>query len=132
MQFFRTVIRKIRKYRSVAAFSSGVIAYQRQQYERAIALINKSMMINTEETSPYRYSILGKSFFALKRNEEAVKMLSKAYELYIDLGKFPSKVEAEEFKDFMTVYLQALKNSGMQDLVETCSKEASEFFKRAR
>ena len=77
-----SVARTIKQDSFEVNFSLGTLEFQRNEYEKAIALLNQARKENPDDTATLR--TLGHAYFKMKKNKEAMNFIRKAIDLAPD------------------------------------------------
>lgn len=108
------------QYYSVIAFNR----FMKKDYNRAIPLFKKVIELDPGCIHlEYIYSRLGRCFLAVRKYEDALEMISKAYELYgneIMLDDF----EFQEYSDLLNSYIIVLKHFNKSEQAKKIETEA--------
>jgi tetratricopeptide (TPR) repeat protein len=91
--------------------------FHRQRYEEAARLFEKVCKLDpTGDRMELVYSCLGRCYLALEKDDEALEILSNAFQLYQKRTQGPENdFERREYKELLRAYNFALEKTGLVD-----------------
>ncbi|MFH1146215.1 MAG: hypothetical protein V1736_00725 [Pseudomonadota bacterium] len=102
--------------------------FYRRQYSDAARLFEMICGLQSEkDRKQLSYFYLGRSYVALRRYNEALDAMSKAYKLFEkrhETSKDPSEVQ--QFKDFLSIYSTLLRSMGQIDCAKDVERRQAE------
>ena len=120
-------------------FSSNIISpYQKsstqKKYHDAIVIFEKVNKLESErERKELTYYYLGRSYFAVGKNEDALKMMSKSYEIFHELFKIDEYESESDIKYFIILtneYIHLLSKIGRENSAKSILNERNELLSK--
>jgi tetratricopeptide (TPR) repeat protein len=119
------------RVRGAAACGKAIARFNQGAYADSAKLFEKGLRLDPDmERKEVVYSYLGQCYLALGRNEEAVGILSRAYEPYNRRsGTLTDDFQQREFLQLLNALSQALKRVGQVDRSQEITRQAEEYLR---
>jgi tetratricopeptide (TPR) repeat protein len=111
---------KIREYMAAFLYGRGLMRFNQKRFEQAAHIFEKICRLDPyQERKGLTYSYLGRSLIRIGRRNEALQIMSEAYELFsLRIQDFKNEFERKEFADFIRDYIEALNEAGQIERVK--------------
>jgi tetratricopeptide (TPR) repeat protein len=106
-------------------YGRAVMRFYQQRYKDTVRLLEKVRKLDPDNEQKELFcSYLGRSYLALERYDDALEMMSLAYELFRKKGKnMEEEFESQEFKQFLNAYIELLKKVGQTERAQDIARE---------
>lgn len=112
--------RKFRTYFAAFLYGRGLMRFHQKRFEQAARIFEKVCRLDPDQDrKDLTYSYLGRSLIRIGRRNEALKIMSEAYELFVlRIQSLKNEFERKEFMDFIKDYIEALSGAGQTERVK--------------
>ena len=100
--------------------------FAQKKYFDAIRLFEKASKFESDNNvKKITYSYLGRCYVAVKKDEKALEVMTRAYELFHEKGeKKIDGFQKKEYKEFLEAYSYALNKLGRLERAKEIDEEA--------
>ncbi len=110
----------------IAAYLIGraIMGFYQQRYKDTVRLLEKVRKLDPEnEKNELFCSYLGRSYLALEQYDDALEMMSRAYELFLKKDKDMEDIDRQEFKQYLNAYIDLLEKVDQSERAQDIARE---------
>lgn len=112
-------------------YGGGFIRFQQKKYAKSIKLLQKALKLDPDANKAKKklpYVFIGKSYLSLEKYDEALQILTKAYELFCKESlNLAYDNDSDVHYQLLTTYEEALRNAGQTKKAKKIAREASKY-----
>lgn len=115
----------IEKWIAAYLYGRAIMGFYKQRYKDTVRLLEKVRKLDSDNEQKELFcSYLGRSYLALERYDDALEMMSLAYELFLKKSEnMEEEFERQEFKQFLNAYIELLEKVGQTERAQDIAHE---------
>jgi tetratricopeptide (TPR) repeat protein len=118
-----------KRWKAAFLYGRALMRFRQKRYEDAVRLFGIVCKLEPEdERKELTYSYIGRSYLALGQYDEALRMMSIAYELF--RGRYritKDKNDQREFTKYVEEYVKILNKVGQNEKAKEIQREVEEW-----
>jgi tetratricopeptide (TPR) repeat protein len=118
------------KWTGAYLYGRAVMRFYQKRYEDTARLLEKARKLDpNDERKEFSYSYLGRSYMALERYDDALEIMSLAYELFRKRSQsIEDESERSEFIQFIKAFVDLLCKVGQPERAQKVEREVEDIW----
>jgi len=118
-----------KRWKAAFLYGRAIMRFRQKRYEDAVRLFEIVCKLEPDdERKELTYSYLGRSYLALRQYDEALRMMSRAYELFRGRSRIiTDENDQREFTKFVGEYVKVLIKVGQNKRAKEIQQEVEKW-----